>query len=265
PILALVSLEWLKDDEKAQDALFAAGCDLLVVDEAHHLVWHPGQASAEYSLVEQLAEVIPGVLLLTATPEQLGQDSHFARLRLLDPSRFHDLKAFRAESANYKPLAEAVQELLDEGRLSYQAHRTIHEFLRDEGEALPAAVADGDIQASGRLVRELLDRHGTGRVLFRNTRAAVRGFPERELHAYPLASPDEYMELPVSEHAELYPELGYQAGAQEEEPRWWSFDPRVEWLIDTLKMLKQFKVLVICAHAETALDLEEALRVCSGT
>ena len=51
----------------------AAGWDLLVVDEAHHLVWHPESASAEYRLVEQLAEVIPGVLLLTATPEQLGR------------------------------------------------------------------------------------------------------------------------------------------------------------------------------------------------
>ncbi|MGV8455734.1 DEAD/DEAH box helicase family protein, partial [Pseudomonas aeruginosa] len=35
--LALVALEWLKEDERAQDALFAAGWDLLVVDEAHHL------------------------------------------------------------------------------------------------------------------------------------------------------------------------------------------------------------------------------------
>ncbi len=96
--LALVALEWLKEDERAQDALFAAGWDLLVVDEAHHLVWHQDQVSAEYALVEQLAEIIPGVLLLTATPEQLGQDSHFARLRLLDPNRFHDLEAFRRES-----------------------------------------------------------------------------------------------------------------------------------------------------------------------
>ena len=161
---------------KAQDALFAAGWDLLVVDEAHHLVWHEDKASAEYSLVEQLAEVIPGVLLLTATPEQLGQDSHFARLRLLDPNRFHDLQAFR-ESENYRPVAEAVQELLDKGRLSPTAHKTIQGFLGDEGEALLTAVNDGDTEASARLVRELLDRHGTGRVLFRNTRAAVQGFP----------------------------------------------------------------------------------------
>ncbi|XLY89660.1 RNA polymerase-associated protein RapA [Ectopseudomonas mendocina] len=263
--LALVALEWLKDDEKAQDALFAAGWDLLVVDEAHHLVWHPEQASAEYSLVEQLAEVIPGVLLLTATPEQLGQDSHFARLRLLDPARFHDLEAFRAESSQYRPVAEAVQELLDQGKLSAQARDAIGGFLGDEGRELLDAVDSGDDDARARLVRELLDRHGTGRLLFRNTRAAVQGFPERELHPYPLPSPDEYLELPVGEHAELYPEVSYQAQEEiDDEQRWWRIDPRVEWLIDTLKMLKKFKVLVICAHAETALDLEDALRVRSG-
>ncbi|WP_054899491.1 MULTISPECIES: RNA polymerase-associated protein RapA [unclassified Pseudomonas] len=263
--LALVALEWLVDDEKAQDALFAAGWDLMVVDEAHHLVWHEDQVSVEYGLVEQLAQVIPGVLLLTATPEQLGQDSHFARLRLLDPNRFHDLAAFRAESEHYRPVAEAVQELLDEGRLSPKAHATIQGFLGAEGEALLAAVSDGDSEASARLIRELLDRHGTGRVLFRNTRAAIQGFPERELHAYPLATPEQYRDLPPGEHAELYPEVAFQAqGDVSDDERWWRFDPRVDWLIDTLKMLKRTKVLVICAHAETAMDLEDALRVRSG-
>ena len=263
--LALVALEWLKDDEKAQDALFAAGWDLLVVDEAHHLVWHPERVSPEYALVEQLAEVIPGVLLLTATPEQLGQDSHFARLRLLDPNRFHDLEAFRAESSQYRPVAEAVQELLDQDSLSAQARDAIGGFLGDEGRELLDAIDGGDNEARARLVRELLDRHGTGRLLFRNTRAAVQGFPERELHAYPLPSPDEYLELPLGEHAELYPEVSYQAQDEiDDEQRWWRIDPRVEWLIDNLKMLKKFKVLVICAHAETALDLEDALRVRSG-
>ena len=263
--LALVALEWLVDDEKAQDALFAAGWDMMVVDEAHHLVWHEDQVSAEYGLVEQLAQVIPGVLLLTATPEQLGQDSHFARLRLLDPNRFHDLAAFRAESEHYRPVAEAVQELLDEGRLSPKAHATIQGFLGAEGEALLAAVNDGDTQASARLIRELLDRHGTGRVLFRNTRAAIQGFPERQLHPYPLATPEQYRDLPAGEHAELYPEVAFQAqGDVADDERWWRFDPRVDWLIDTLKMLKRTKVLVICAHAETAMDLEDALRVRSG-
>jgi len=263
--LALVALEWLRDDDRAQAHLLAADWDLLVVDEAHHLVWHPEQASAEYQLVEELARQIAGVLLLTATPEQLGLDSHFARLRLLDPDRFHDLAAFRAESAQYQPVAEAVQELLDQGKLSKQARAAIHGFLGAEGDELLAAVEGGDDDARARLVRELLDRHGTGRVLFRNTRSAVQGFPERQLHAYPLSCPDAYLELPLGEHADLYPEVSYQAQPETgDEERWWRFDPRVEWLIDTLKMLKKTKVLVICAHAETALDLEDALRVRSG-
>ncbi|UXJ51397.1 RNA polymerase-associated protein RapA [Pseudomonas citronellolis] len=265
--LALVALEWIRADERAQDALCAAGWDLLVVDEAHHLVWHPEQASREYQLVETLAQIIPGVLLLTATPEQLGLDSHFARLRLLDPDRFHDLEAFRRESSQYRPVAEAVQELIDHGRLSPAAREAIHGFLGAAGDELLASVEGGDDDARARLVRELLDRHGTGRVLFRNTRAAVQGFPERQLHSYPLPNPVEYMELPVGEHPDLYPEVSFQAQVDDntdENARWWRFDPRVEWLIDTLKMLKQFKVLVICAHAETALDLEDALRLRSG-
>jgi ATP-dependent helicase HepA len=175
--------------------------------------------------------VIPGVLLLTATPEQLGQDSHFARLRLLDPNRFHDLAAFRAESENYRPVAEAVQELLD-GRLSPK-RTTIQGFLGNEGEALLTAVNDGDTQASARLVRELLDRHGTGRVLFRNTRAAVQGFPERKLHPYPLPCPDEYLAAAGrTRRAVPGSQLPGPADAGEDE-RWWRFDPRVEWLIDS--------------------------------
>jgi ATP-dependent helicase HepA len=265
--LALVALDWLQGDGRAQQAVLDAGWDLLVVDEAHHLVWHPEGASAEYALVEELAAHIPGVLLLTATPEQLGLESHFARLRLLDPDRFHDLEAFRAESAQYQPVAAAVQELLDHGKLSGEARAAIHGFLGSQGDALLASVEGGDEEARARLVRELLDRHGTGRVLFRNTRAAVQGFPERQLHAYPQASPAEYLELPVGEHPDLYPEVAYQAQLEDgsdDSLHWWRFDPRVEWLIDTLKMLKRTKVLVICAHAETALDLEEALRVRSG-
>lgn len=254
--LALMALEWLTEAPKAQQAALAADWDLLVVDEAHHLVWHPEGASPEYALVEQLAQQIPGVLLLTATPEQLGQESHFARLRLLDPNRFHNLAAFLSEGSHYQPVAEAVQELLDQDQLSPQAHQSIHNFLGAEGETLLQA-AQTDPQAKARLVRELLDRHGTGRLLFRNTRAAIQGFPKRELHPYPLPRPEQY-----GSAIELYPETQFVPDSEEQ--RWWHVDSRVEWLIDTLKMLRKYKVLVICAHAETALDLEDALRVRAG-
>jgi len=260
--LVLASLNWLVHDDNASAAVQAAHWDMLVVDEAHHLLWHPEQASGEYRLIEQLAAQIDSVLLLTATPEQLGQDSHFARLRLLDPARFHDLAAFRQEAEHYRTVASAIQELLEDKPLSAQAKQQIADFLGEEGEQLLALQAS-DSEASARLIRALIDRHGTGRLLFRNTRAAVRGFAERDLHPYPLENPIEYQGL-EGEHADLYPELRWQLQATDDERRWWQFDPRVDWLLDTLKMLKNFKVLVICAHAETALDLSDALRSLSG-
>ena len=267
--IALVAMNWLVEDERAQNALYDCDWDILVVDEAHHLVWHPEQSSPAYQMVETLAAHIPGVLLLTATPEQLGQDSHFARLRLLDPHRFHDLAAFREESQHYQAIADAVRELMDQDSLTTDAEATIQEFLGDSSQALISAFNAGDAQAAPRLIRELLDRHGTGRLLFRNTRAAISGFPERQLHAAPLAYPAQYLSNPAELHAQLYPEM-YVGGPTDEsqetesEQFWWRFDPRVDWLLETLKNLKQEKVLVICAHAETALDLGEALRVRSG-
>ena len=36
----------------------------------------------------------------------------------------------------------------------------------------------------------LMDRHGTSRVLFRNTRNGVKGFPKRELHTIQTAAAD---------------------------------------------------------------------------
>ena len=51
--------------------------------------------SPEYQLVEALTRKSHGLLLLTATPEQLGAEGHFARLRLLDPERYPDLEKFK--------------------------------------------------------------------------------------------------------------------------------------------------------------------------
>ncbi|WP_022963280.1 RNA polymerase-associated protein RapA [Halopseudomonas pelagia] len=263
--LALVALEFLLDNPFARQCLEASEWDMLVVDEAHHLVWHDDSPSAEYTLIEELAQRIPSVLLLTATPEQLGQASHFARLRLLDPDRFHDLQAFRDETASYRPVAEAVQSLLEDAPLDASERQTISQWLGGSADHLLDQLeqpGDDATEARDSLVRQLLDRHGTGRVLYRNTRAAIAGFPERELHPHPLPCPDIYQDL--EGRSALYPEVAFQDQLESAESPWWLEDPRVDWLIDTLKMLKRSKVLVICAHAETAMDLEGALRVLSG-
>ncbi len=273
--LVLCSLEFLASSPYFRQAL-DADWDLLVIDEAHHLQWTPQQTGHEYHLVEQLAARIPGVLLLTATPEQLGRASHFARLRLLDPHRFPDLDSFIREEESYQPVAEAVEQLLKDTPLDQQQHLAIKRVLQDPDtdillQTLQRTPATSDEHRTARqtLINRLLDRHGTGRILFRNTRSAVRGFPRRKLNGHPLPLPPGYADCLAEAAAPnraatptLTPERVYTQ--QGRTPAWTSFDPRVAWLSATLTRLKPEKVLVIAAEARSAIELADALYQRSG-
>lgn len=265
----LCSLNFFRADRMRQAHALAAGWDLCVVDEAHHLEWSEARPSPDYLFVEQLAKVVPGLLLLTATPEQLGKLSHFARLRLLDPDRFYSFEEFLAEEKQYEALAQMIDHLLEDSKLdSPSLERLKHLVANDRAEELIGQLDDPATCARARreLMRLLLDRHGTGRILFRNTRTVVKGFPERRLRAHALPLPEIYRMAPTKTgnlDDLLYPETRDQP---ESDGRlaWWRIDPRVRWLIDTLNQLKPDKVLVICAKAETAIDLEHALRTLGG-
>ncbi len=275
--LVLCSLEFLVQNPQRFAQSLEGDWDMLVVDEAHHLVWEADHPSIEYQLVEQLANTIPSVLLLTATPEQLGKESHFARLRLLDPDRFVDLEHFIADEVNYKPVADIVEALLQGEILNadqmQQLQKTVSEgdnqrqieLMQDEDEELAE-------QARQQLVEHLLDRHGPGRVLFRNTRHVVQGFPARQLNSYALECPPVYLELyqELRENREegdtqwlLSPEIVLRALSQNAQ-KWTTIDPRVDWLCRFLQENRALKVLVICSSAETVLSLVHAVKDKTG-
>ena len=231
--LIICALDWLKAHPHRVQQAIEAEFDCLIVDEAHHLAWSENAPSAAYLLVEQLANAIPSVLLLTATPEQLGLESHFARLRLLDPERFYDYQAFLKEQENYQPVADAVQSLLSEKPLSADEKNHISDLLNERDvEPLFKALAchnDEEKQAARQeLIQNLIDRHGTSRILFRNTRQGVKGFPHRVYHQITIDAAEA--------------------------------DEKIHWLIDFLKSHRDEKILVICKTAQTAIQLEQILR-----
>jgi len=192
--LILCGLALFTDSEQRVKQALEAGWDIVVVDEAHHLHWSPQGASPEYTIVEALGRQVPGLLLLTATPEQLGMAGHFARLRLLDPDRFYDLNAFLKEDEHFRDVARQAEKLEEGPRLD-----------------------------------ELLDRHGTGRVRFRNTRDTVSGFPERIVQLHPLDAAK-------------------------------NGDARIPWLIELMRYLDPEKILLICRTKDTVAAIETALR-----
>jgi len=250
----LCSTDFIKQEEILAHAT-AVDWDMLIVDEAHHLSWSKDHVSAEYHAVEQLCKIAKSVLLLTATPDQLGHESHFARLRLLDPARFHDYQTFLKEEAAYAELADAVSPLIENAHINDAQ-------LKKLQACAPNVLIDEEVLASGEkrqaLLTKLIDQHGTGRLLFRNTRASIQGFPERCLHPTALSLPKEYavsMSLEDDIRLSLHPERGPLVN-----DGWTAFDPRVKWLVELLEANKKEKVLVICAYASTALQLAEYLR-----
>ncbi len=225
--LVITSVAFLAGSAERAAQAAEAGWDLLIVDEAHHLQWSPAEASREYQLVDLLAQKTPGLLLLTATPQQLGPEGHFARLRLLDPDRYSDLGHFLAESERYEQVAKAIDRVLSGKALTaddrkFFAQRS--ERIRKHAEEL----AGGTEAARAALVAALLDEFGTGRVMFRNTRAALAGFPKREALLVPLSGDDE-------------------------------LTAKVKWLVTLLKELPEEKVLLICRTRELAEKLNARL------
>ena len=287
--LILCSLNFLMENPHRHQQLIAGEWDTLIIDEAHHLKWSADNISPEYKLIDILAQNTPSVLLLTATPEQLGLSSHFARLRLLDPHRFHDLDIFLAEESHYAKLADTADSLINDKAISDYDINVLKEFIAHDDQYLlnQLSTADGNLlpQLKQKIVNLLIDQHGTGRVLFRNTRHVIKGFPERRVNGYALEPCLEYSILfekiftsdeKISQFslelsrtfAELMltPEFSYQTLKElgisilKDTPHWTQFDPRFNWLLQTLKELKSKKVLVICAHAQTALELEDFLK-----
>ncbi len=187
------------------DALLEAGFDITVVDEAHNI--HADDET--FVTLKSLAELCPHLVLMTATPEQLGFDSHFSRLQLLDPAKYASPAAVRAEEQGYERLNKLIKQLPE------SKAELVQDFHLD---------ADLDDDA---LLNQALDCHGIGRVMFRNSRSAVSGFPNRLPQAYTLGDAE--------------------------------WETRFEWLAKFLKQNPDEKILVITHHLDQVIDCERYL------
>ena len=223
--LTLCSVDFLANSKKRANQVIAAGWDLLIVDEAHHLEWQPNAASKHYKLVEDLAKKTESLLLLTATPRQLGAEGHFARMRLLDPDKYIDIEHIQEEAQHYEELAKSIELLIAKKPLS-KKHKELFSSKSNQIKSYFDTLDQGNETARQPLIQSLLETFGTGRVMFRNTREALSGFPERKAHLTKINSKEE----------------------------------KIQWLVQLLHELGEKKVLLICKSQELSEQLAEQLK-----
>ncbi len=253
---AIAATPFLARDPKRRKQAEAAAWDLVVADEAHHLT-RPGP---EYLLVESLAARTRGVLLLTATPEQLGEESHFERLRLLDPERYPSFGSYRKDRRRYRAVAAIATRILEGNELTAKEAKDLAAILPRAAKSLRGLVRrlrSGDENARGPLLDALVDQHGPGRVMFRNTRSVLAQFPERKLEPWKLEWP---RGRESSQRSQLAKEFVSDAGQQPLADYPYFFDARALWLSDFLREVAPEKVLVICRFKDKVTALGEALR-----
>lgn len=228
--LWITSFDQLQSHPGASDGVLQSQWDVLVVDEAHRLAWSKTTTSPEYSLVEALAQQVKSVLLLTATPEQLGLEGHFARLRLLDPLRFSDPEAYLTDQEGFARLANLAEDILASKKLSSETIQSLDELIGKETlEKLDLSNEKDRL----RVCRLLVDVHGTGRIYMRNSRAQM----EKDYNFFPKRVPSP-MALP-SDATSL---------------------TKIEWIRGLLKQDSNEKYLLICKDSDTAASIETELK-----
>ncbi|MDN3684214.1 hypothetical protein QW180_12225 [Vibrio sinaloensis] len=93
-----------------------------------------------------------------------------------------------------------------------------------------------------------------GVFLFRNTRAAIKGFPKRNVNLLPMPIPQQYttsmrvsgmiggkMTAEARAVKNLYPEEIFQE-FEGEDSSWWQFDSRVNWLLEKITEKRSEKI-----------------------
>lgn len=249
------SLDFLAGNPLRLEQALAAQWDLLIIDEAHKLEWDLEEPSKLWLIARGLATISKGLLLLTATPHQRGSATQFGLLNLVDPARFSDYEQFLEESERMHELADMVNIIL-KGSPAHQQRVTVslRKLFAEDRHLLDLVETGLKEDKVSELLSALIDRHGTGRVYFRNRRERIPGFPKRKLLSVPLLPFDEYKEHlkgvnPVELSDTHLVDYATGRGLKRTFDAKTNTDARFQWLKEFLKGMGD-KVLIICSSKE---------------
>ncbi len=258
---SITSLDFLASHPSHLEQALSSNWDLIIVDEAHKLEWSEEQPNALWMMVQALSKKAPGLILITATPHQRGTATQFGLLNLVDPSKFGNYDEFLEGTYTAKQLNACVDAIAKNDHASV---RIILAGLFLEDELIQDYLKNlSNEQTAHKLTAALIDRHGTGRVYFRNRRQKIQGFPKRILHSVPLEPSSEYKAHlagvnPIEIEDRFLVDYATGRGLKRTYDGRTKDDARFNWLKDYFAGLKE-KVLIICSSQERVEKLAKFL------
>jgi superfamily II DNA/RNA helicase len=185
------------------DAIVETEWDLVIFDEAHRVRrWLMGKTTKTtqaYRLADELKELVPGLLLLTATPMQLHPFELYSLIELAEPGLFPGFGVYEAQRAELPALNGLVRSLLSWDTLSEeditQLCKEHRELLADGNPAQDLAVQLSDPPTRETIINHLAQRHPLADVLVRNRKSEVGGFVGREATSILVDIADEELQL----------------------------------------------------------------------
>ena len=264
----LCSMDFFMENSKRLIQASKIPWDLIIIDEAHHLRWTEDDPGPEWMITETLSHSARAALYLTATPRLYGLESQFGLLTLADPNNYSQFSKFQSDVAKMKKVAAIAQKVHD-NKITPTIVKQLKElFPTDEGmlKQLNSNIQKID---SEKLVRSLIDRHGTGRIFYRNRRERLKGFPIRKLISVALEPTDIYKKKiaqvdPYKMEDSLLFDLTTGNSAILIPENEWHQTPRANWLRDFARNLGKDKALVICSSADQVLDLKDYMGDLNG-
>jgi len=209
--LCLTSIDFLTRRKEKKEELLSVEWDMVIVDEIHNFK----EGTENFDFISKLLSRVPKVILLTATPEQFGIKSHFERLKLLDPDRYSDYSFFLKETEEYVDISKLAGIIIDNKKMTTSEYEKLSNFLGDKYFDFFRDNED--------IIKDLLDRHGVGRVMFRNTRKTIKNFPERRVHIVKVKD-------------------------------------KIDFLCETLSKNKNEKFLLICKEKDKVIEIGDSLK-----
>ncbi len=172
----ILGKNYLNENINLTEKLESLDFDALIIDEAHQ--FNLKQTDSKFAnFINNINQKSFTTLLLSATPEVLGTTHLFDQLNFLDPVKYNDQKMFNETIE----LSSKISLLLEKENLHTRPELLSNLLKKEELEGL-----DSDAQVK----KVLIDRYGTGRGYFRNSRKNLekfsRLFNDRLLFSYPL-------------------------------------------------------------------------------